>query len=268
MPGGNTLWMPIRIPVESGTVRLQCGPLVLWMRRWQDEFHCAVQRQSPDGTEPVVPQGDKPVDLEWTRWVCGRASEMLCQLKPLLPPRPVVVRPQMPLQVLPHQTVNLFVSIPVWVRVCLRAEPSAPFLDLLEEPSEVLSNSWFGQPTEGEFCYSLKTRARRVLADLRSDAHLAVCPLTIRNESAKSLAFDRLCLRVPMVGVFEGDTHLWTHPGTLVYRGGDTLDEVTFDEIAPSMDGESRRLADPRDNTRRSGMRRAIDRLITGGFGD
>ncbi len=238
---------------------LEAGPLHIRMERRGDEFHYHSQRAASAEGKKLPEESNTP---EWQRWICGTGS-VSCQLKPLTPPRAVIVRPAMPLQIVPGAGVELFVSIPVWVQVCLtlgdHPETAVP---LLEEPTVVLSNSWFGLPVDGEPCFALRTRARRRIEELRPDVHLAVCPLTLRNEASEPLAFERLCIRLQHVGIYAGQTHLWTHHGQLVYRGEETVGELKFDEEAPSGDGEVRLLSEPREQVPRGGLaQRAFDSI-------
>ncbi len=244
---------------DGETFTLQAGPLHIRLERWRDEFHYASERAVPNRAAPAAGNGNQTT--EWKRWICGNGP-VTCRLKPLPPPRAVVVRPAMPLQIIPGAAVELFVSIPVWVRVCLTMDDKpTQEISLFEEPTVVLSNSWFGTPVDGELCYASKTRARRRLEELRPDAHLAVCPLTLRNESAEPLIFERLCVRLQYVSLYAGDTHLWTNHGVLDYRGEDSASSLRFADGPPTGDGVPRQLAEPRDTYRRGGAQRALDSI-------
>lgn len=262
MRAAETIWAPIPMGGTTTAVR-RIGPLLVWVSRWQDECRVAVQRDEVDAYEDQQPPAGKPDDIEWKRWIGQVAETVVCTLTPVLPPRPVIVKPAMPLQVLPGERLDLFVSVPVWARISLKDESSQKTVDLLEEPTVVLSNSWFGLPVDGELCYALKTRARRRLEDLRPDVYRAVCPLTIRNETTETFGFDRLCVRVQYLELYAGDTHLWTNHGTLLYRGDERVDGVKFDPGAPPLDQASRLLSGPRETARRGGVQRAFDNIRT-----
>ena len=250
--------------IEGGDrSRLDVGPVRIWIERIGDEFHYASCRFADgDGALRAEP-GEKPGNTEWNRWICG-GKPLKCRVKPLLPPRPLIVRPFMPVQVIPGEAVEFFVSIPVWLGICILPEgQEAGERMLVEEPTVTLSNSWFGLPVDGELCYALKTRARRRLEDLRPDSHLAVCPLTIRNQADRMLTFERLCLRVQHLGVYEGMSHLWTNHGTMLYRGEDAMTGIVFDSGPPARDGAGRLLAPPREAIRHGAMQRAIGTFKT-----
>lgn len=239
--------------------RVQIGPLTVRMRRLKDEFHYTARHE--EANEDTAQKEGDTEDVVWNRWICG-SGNVAYRLTPALPARSVVVRPVMPLQVLPGQSVDLFVSIPVWLRISLVFEGSETAVDLIEAPTVVLSKTWFGLPTEGELCYVLKTRARRRLEELRPDEHLAVCPLLITNSSDKTLGFDRLCVQPQFLGLYAGATHLWTNHGSLVYRGADTMMGLQFESQPPSIGGAAQWLCGPRETGRRSGVQRAYDSLM------
>ena len=246
-------WEPWRMESDTVIAR-RIGPLTLWMEHRDDEFHLASQRGDEEGDETVP---EKPEDLDWRRWICGTGAPRVV-LEPRLPDRPVIVRPAMPVTILPGRSVDLFVSLPVRVAVRLMAEPGGTREDICEEPTVLLSNSWFGLPVQGELCYALKTRARRRLEDLRTAAHLAVCPLTVENAGPSALAFERLSIPVASLRVHAGAHHLWTSRGVLHYRGEETVPAIAFETSPPALDHAGDVLAEPRTVTKQNLARRVL----------
>jgi len=232
------------------------GPLTIWLERRSDEMHYAVTR-SQDGEGAGNPA--KPEVLEWNRWICGEGTVGV-MLAPALPMRPVVVRPVMPLQVLPGQQVAFFVSIPLSVSGLLYDPASKDEQFVFEEPTVVLSNSWFGEPANGTLCYALRTRARRSLEELRPEAHWGICPLRVRNQGRAPLLLERMLLRTARLGLYQGRGHLWTSAVQMVYRGEDQGPDVTYGEGPPSYDGAAACLAVAREQDRR----RVFDRAMQG----
>ncbi|MFU8779829.1 MAG: hypothetical protein ACNA71_02240 [Kiritimatiellia bacterium] len=239
--------------VANAVSRYRVGPLCIWLERRGDELHYAFSRKDID-----VPLNDveKPDHIEWSRWICGE-GDLDLELKPSLPPRPVVVRPVMPLTILPGQTVRFFVSIPVYVAGILVDTQSGKSVTAFEEPTVILSNSWFGQPVDGTLCYALRTRARRAIEELRTDAHFAICPMELRNMSDGALFFDRLLLRTSRLGVYRGSQHLWTSVATLAYHGEMPLPELQYAAEVPGYDGAKSLFAAPREQIKRGMMDRA-----------
>jgi len=259
------MWVPHAL--EPGKIYApRIGPLQLWLVHRGDELHLASQviDDTDAGAESAPDQPAEADATAWRRWICG-AEPIQIALEPRLPDRPVIVRPAMPVAVLPGEEVAFFVSIPIRVAVlCVR--DGGKRRDVCEEPSVLLSNSWFGPPIEGELCYAVKTRARRHLDELRRDAHLAVCPVIIQNTDSRSLTFERFCLRTQALGIYAGEHHLWTNRGTLVYRGHDNPTNITFDTNPPPYDSTKRLLTVPREPQKHSRMMRAFGtfKSITG----
>ncbi len=251
------MWAPHAL--EPGKIHaLRVGPLQLWLAHRGDEMHLAA-RLIDETDARAEPDPDQPAEADvaaWRRWVCGIRPIQIA-LEPRLPPRPVIVRPAMPVTVLPGEEVAFFVSIPIRVAVlCVR--DGGEQREVCEEPSVLLSNSWFGPPIEGELCYAVKTRARRHLDELRHDAHLAVCPVTIQNSDSRSLTFERLCLRTQSLGIYAGEHHLWTNHGTLVHNSHDGMTTITFETTPPPYDRAKRLLTARREIQKQSRMMRAF----------
>lgn len=246
------LWDPWYIDPDQVYVK-QVGPLHLWIEHRGDELHVASQIISAE-TET---NNDKPEDIEWRRWICGK-DKVRAVLEPRLPDRAIIVRPLMPVTVLPNCEVEFYVSVPIRVAVRIFNGNSNDRRDICEEPTVKLSNSWFGLPVEGELCYALKTRARRRLEELRPDINLAMCPVTVRNSHSKELTFERICLRMRHLSIYSGDNHLWTNRGILDYHGEDDLTKITFEQTPPACDGAKQVLAAPRDPEKKNLMMRAF----------
>ncbi len=245
---------------NNAVTQCRVGPLLIWLERTGDELHYAFSRKETDYTSPKTP---KPDHIEWSRWVCGEGALDLA-LTPALPPRPMVVRPAMPLQILPGHHVRFFVSIPVYVAGVLVASDKQERVTAFEEPTVVLSNSWYGKPADGTLCYALRTRARRSLDELRTDPHLAICPLELVNESSKPLLFERILLRSALMGIYRGTHHNWTSVARLLYRGEEPLPECTYALGVPQYDDASVCLAEPKDQVKRKMLGRAMDSIRGG----
>lgn len=218
-----SLWTPT--PVESGqTACRQVGPLTLWLRRTDQEWHLAVRRAPEADTghhEPAEPDDA----LEWLRWTAGEEANVV-RLLPQMPDRSVVVRPESPIQIPPGHEALFYVSIPVWVKVAVgEGTPTV----LCEQPAVILSNTWFGDPMSGELCYSLQTRARRAVDASQASPHRAVCPVRIRNTHEELLAFERLCIRVEHLTLYDGQRQMWTNGISVRFRGDEHPSLVEYD---------------------------------------
>lgn len=236
------------------------GPLHMWFERTGDELHYAFSRSVEEIQDSELL---KPEHIEWNRWACGEGALEL-SLKPALPPRPMVVRPAMPIQILPGHRIRFFISIPVYVAGMLSGADGAESVAAFEEPTVVLSNSWYGKPADGTLCYALRTRARRSLGELRTDPHLAICPLELENASEKPLLFERVLLRSSLMGIYRGTHHIWTSGAKLQFHGEDPLPDLKYEPGAPAFDNASTCLAEPKEKVKRGMLDRAMGGIREG----
>lgn len=238
-------WKPIRL--EPGrSVEVRIGPLTLWLKRTQDELHVAADRvpeedaaAAPGAEASAAPAG--PENLAWARWVVGDDGAVV-RLVPVMPDRPVVVRPETEVRIPPGREAMFFVSIPVWVRV-VAGEGTG--LVLGEEPSVLLSNIWFGDLMSGELGYSVTTRARRVVDETEVRPHRAVCPVHIQNAAAEPLPIERLCVSAPHLSVFDGGPRLWTNEVRVTAQGQDRS-RIDYADGPPGGRGAGGLLSGPR----------------------
>ncbi len=203
-------WGDHAVP-ESGEHVLGLGPLRLWFTRQSGEIRIAYDY--PDDT-------DEPV---WARWAPAAWSGQI-RLTPMLPDRLVVVKPESPFRLLPAARARIYVRVPLQVEIqALGGTPES----LLRIPTQVLSDTWWGTPEEGELGYWLDTRARREMPDEDFEEHLCVCPIQLENNARDALHIDRIALRVAHLSVFRHETHLWSDETRVRYlgeAGGSRLD--------------------------------------------
>ncbi|MBN2449239.1 MAG: hypothetical protein JXR77_02555 [Lentisphaeria bacterium] len=226
------LWDPIPDPGET-TITRAIGPLELQVRRHRDEWHLAIAYHphgNTGGNDPHTASEAGAASQSWRRWVVQDGSGGL-GVVPVMPDRAVVVRPEFPIVLPPAEKATFYVSVPVWMRVVALPGDRA----LLDAPTVVLSKIWFGDFAAGELCYSIKSRARRHLAeDDAPGGCLAVCPVEVTNASPRDLALERLCIHVPYVGIFAGDGRLWTSHVSVSFEGDEQTAQVRYQTDAPS----------------------------------
>lgn len=126
-------------------------------------------------------------------------ADVRLQLRPRLADRPVVVRTEHPLSILPGEDITLYVSTPIWVEVLFETPP----VSLMELPAFPPSDTWFGPLAgDGELCYAGKTLARRRYDTLRSWPHRAATRIEIQNQASDVFRVESLKLPVPTLELF------------------------------------------------------------------
>ncbi len=243
-------------PGVCGCWRL--GPLTLWARRRHSEWCVFAERGGEDefAREFIADRPPKE-DAAWKRWAFTGEIDRVSVL-PVTPDRSVVARPESALRIPPDNEVLFFVSIPLWVRVTVAG--TVPVI-LTEEATRVLSNTWFGEPTEGELGYALKTGASRGLEGVKPGSYRFLCPLLVKNHSAEELAFDKVCLPVPYLQLYLGGRRLWSNRIALSYLGRSQFSSVAFDEEPPGFEEGLEKIGEPRLHERKGFLRRSFATL-------
>jgi len=227
---GVAVWEPIEVPPKK------CAQWVFPQRtilveRIESEWHVlslASAQRSGEARCSLIARAAKPESSAWRHYLHRDGGAV--QPAPVLPDRPVVVRPDRALTLLPGQNTVFFLLIPVWFRLSTTGyTPSRIF----EEPLGVLSRTWFGDPLTGELCWGLATRLHHALESLPGSPDTAVCSLMIENESNVDLAFEKICLHVENLSVFRGSRLLWTNSLHAIFRGPEQTTQIEIVRTPP-----------------------------------
>lgn len=222
--------------------------LRLWLMRNPQGWLVAARHEAESRFEPLREAASAPEALEWQRFVTPSSSSRMC-IRPALPDRPVMSRPEAHIEIAPKHKGLFFVTIPVWLRLELVADVAHSAIALCEFPTRVLSKTWFGHPAEdGSIGYALTTRARQGLDELNDVAGRAICPVLVDNGTASPLVFSQLLLSVRHMGLYAtGDGRLWTNQYRMGYKGSYCPADLTFGHAAPEQAAGARLVADPRE---------------------
>lgn len=227
---------------------VELGPLRVRVRLREDEVWIA---HAADEVPGAAEEG-------WLRWPMAEAPDRV-HLAPVLPPRTLVAEPEVPFRLLPDTRARVFVRVPLWVRI--RANGAEGPI-LTELPSVVLSDTWWGDLSEGELCYWLGTTARRSVPEDVFAPHLVVCPLQLVNRAHDDLPVERIALRVGHLSVFAQDGRFWSDETRVRYRGVDEGSRVDVSGRPPSEAPGAVKVAGARHGPPPSGFRaRSIARL-------
>jgi hypothetical protein len=174
-------WGPVALDEQTGG-EWQVGPSTLWVFRAARDWR--VVQRLPAGSAAVDPMAQRsgitvPLDDERMHEVLEadgdefrthrfgvRRTDETVALRPALADRPVVMRPEHSLSVMPNESVTMYVSTPVWVRIELTESER----QLAEVASHRMSDTWFGASTRaGELCYATRSAGRLRLDNCRVD---------------------------------------------------------------------------------------------------
>jgi len=226
--------------------RLLLGARVMWAERRTGQWLLGGRDVVDDGRAEalleVVPAGEvPPEDGAVTSRIAAAGAESELRILPRPPDRPVVARPELALTVPSGQTTRVFVGVPVWISAVDRGQT------LTEVASVALSETWFGNPREGELGYATRTFLSMDLSTIPRRPYRALCPCEVRNESDEPLVLERVRLPAPSLSVFEDAAgQLWTCPVKMVRGRAEGLAEVSVSDKAPREAPGARRLGGPR----------------------
>lgn len=204
----------LRDPFELATgqiLNLRFGPLSIYLGHFFQEWRLSwtttndYMDNSFDLQNPFT--GEIPNDLQsMIRYTYSRPCNRFVKLTPTLGDLPYVARPTKPLMILPNETVCVFMSIPLFVRV----ETEDPYHLLEDIPVLQSPKTWFGDNTvRGEICYSTKIKAVLNRAELINRPYRAISQLEIYNKSPEPLHVERLKVPAPFLSLFQGDDGLF-----------------------------------------------------------
>jgi hypothetical protein len=203
------------------------GQLKIWFKHDENDFRLAY-RHNDEKVSDVNDDLDFNL-LDWHRWTY-RNKDIRIQLKPQFPDRAVVVKPESSFKILKGSSIRVYVRIPIWVKIEYLGNPKKI---LLQIPSTILSNTWFGDFLQGEVCYWISSGVRLKIEEDPTRPYLAICPLKLINKSEEDLLIEKICLRVAYLSLYIFKSQLWADEMKLCYKGKDEINEITVSGKAP-----------------------------------
>ena len=230
-------------PVEIGTgpcASWNWGRLRLWTERYEQEWHLLpIYGEAEEGAEPgfaIRGKEEKPPSADWRHYLL-RDGPWATPL-PVMMDRPLIVRPDRALVLLPGEQARFFISLPVWFRLLIgKTVVPESGRRLQEFPVIPMANAWFGDPVSGELCYFIAARLYPEFEQIPYSSVHAVCPLWISNESDKDLSFDRICLHTEFLNIYRGTRRFWTNEVSVLFKGSDQETRLQPSKSAPTLDG-------------------------------
>jgi len=255
---GIAVWDPVAIS-QKKCARWRFPLRSIWVERIETEWHVLSQpetRQEGDASYRIVARSQKPPSSQWRHYLHRDSGTM--QPAPVLPDRPVVVKPDRALTLLPGQSTIFFLELPVWFRLSTSGyRPARVF----EEPLTVLTRTWFGDPVNGELCWGLATRLHHSIESLDPAADRAVCPLMIENDSESELDFQKVCLHVENLSIFRGRRFLWTNSLHAVFKGTDQATQIEIVHTPPGFEDSMVPVSEARQPSTGWNIRRTFGML-------
>jgi hypothetical protein len=229
---------------------------------WEDLRIRALQRDSDlllmeqRGENSAGLQIDAEPETGFRRYAFQHPVESI-HVQPRTPNRPLVVQPLHPLHLAPKAKVDFYVSIPIDIQISTGEKKASQILERL--PAEILSDTWFGTPTDGTLCYALKSRARRECQSINAETTArALCKIQIHNKSSILLHCTRFCLRLDRCHLWQSGSTLWTSSVQISYNGIEQLSAIDYSEKAPSEALHAVKIANSEETPLRGLIRRTF----------
>jgi len=239
--------------IESDQI-YQCriGEANFWIRRDKNEIYIATShdKNGADQNTNVIPE-----DLKWARFVI-KEEPISIELSPAMPDRPLVVKPEASFYLTSRTKRTIHVRIPVWVYISIAAKNK---IKLVEIPSVILSNTWFGDLIDGELCYWLTSGARSKIEPDPSRPYMAICPLTIKNESDENLFVEKFIVRAENSTLFVRDGQLYTDEILISFKGKNEISSVTFKGKPQTEISGANKIAEPRKKQSKKILAKTFD---------
>jgi hypothetical protein len=173
-------------------------------------------------------------------------------LMPILANRNQVSRPEFPFYVPSNQQITLYISSPTWVGLTLDQGRQS----LLEIPTELQSDTWFGSNTRrGELCFASHTRCRRQFDPALLQPHRVISTVTLVNHATENLLIERLKLPLPYLSVYACQRgYLWTEDLTIVHKSSGSGAVVRIEKGLPHIAQQPQLVRKPRLLPRSGGI--------------
>jgi hypothetical protein len=236
-------WSPRRMGEDRVTM-VRLGPLRLWLARAEREWGFAFEHGEGADLSDItqVPEDVVPTGLDWTK-VLFEKSPREYQVKPTVPDRPVVVKPTFPVLIPDGEYGTFYSLLPCFLKITLSVGKTETTLATI--PSRMLSDTWFGSAVDGELCYSLPFTAERDPDDLEPLPHHIICPIEVHNRSEEDLKFEKLCFRPRFIGIYCGDSRLWSSRVSIQHEGSYRGTTVRYHTTPPEGDPNLVQISKP-----------------------
>ena len=218
---------------ESTLYEWQTGPLKIWVKRSNLEWQLAHElAQDEESIEQLWQKLDtEPENLSWEKWAFSNPHENII-FRPVMPDRPLVVKTLTPTHIPANMKAVFYVNIPLCAMVETRKDFETAQLDSIS--SVTLSDTWFGNNFEGSLCYALKTRAVRLVEDIKPQPHRALCPILIENKASVTLPLQKICVHAKCLNIYASENQFWTNQINVKFLGKGIQSKVYYENTPPS----------------------------------
>jgi hypothetical protein len=255
---GANWWGHYEVPIDGWRL-FELGQMRVWAGRFAGEWRFATEPNPAGKTEgwetKVVEAGP-----EWFARYAVTDEQNKLLLAPILPERPLVFRPRVPLYLPENQELTVYVEIPLWVAFC----SVDPLREVASFPLQVLSDTWFGPTTrEGELCYACKTPLAIGFRYRELSSFRATCAISLANRGPTPLKLERIRVRVEALALFqENNGRIWTQDVIFDRTRGNDPIAMQIRPGPPSAAKNATQIAGPRSSESANLVLKALSHLF------
>ncbi len=239
-----TIWKSYKVQNDELN-SWKIGDLKLWCNCTTNEIQIAYKHFASDEPEN---QSEAPEDITWSRWAIKNKHPQV-QLSPIFPDRSVVVKPESSFRIKINAQARIYVRIPIWLKIDLIDNKPVHLIDL---PTVIISNTWFGTFFEGELCYWISSGVRQQVEPDSTRSYSAVCPIQLINKSEEDLLVEKICLRVHNLSLFFDNMQLWSDEIKILYKGSNDISQIKATGAPPQESPSAVLLTSPRKLVKKS----------------
>lgn len=189
-------------------------------------------------------------DNQWSRYLIKENFNSI-KIMPELPDKDIIVKTDFPFWLTKNANSLIFFKIPLWISICIEGKNPIKVIDI---PSVVLSDTWFGDLDNGHICYFISTSAKANANLDELKPHLALSSLNIENKSDENLLIEKLCIEVENSTLFLENEKLFTDHMNVSYSEQHAKVNVIFKKKPYETFKNAKKITEPRKNIKNKSM--------------
>ncbi len=236
------------------------GNCNIWLKREEDNIY--IKWFYSNSNNKIDNENIVPDDEGWSHYVIKGKSESI-ELSPAMPDRSLVIKVKRPFYLPPGIKKRIYIDVPLWICISTVGNNKAK---LVEIPSFILSNTWFGTPIEGQVCYWLMSEVNFGIEEYSHIPYMATCPVTLKNISNENLLVKKFLIPVENSVLFIHNNELWSDEILISYKG---QNDVSFVECKGHVLKEfigAKKICEPRKKQTNKRFVRTFDSFIVKNF--
>lgn len=201
--------------LPGNTQTIEFGDLLILLKRKEQGWFIYSGLKNDEEKNPEPEEGD---------YFQSGASNAL-YLAPALPNKPLVFKGNK-LSVTPGEKLTFFIKIPLIVQIYHSSKKSE---NLIKEIAHTrLSDTWFGEPVNGEPAFSIGTDFYLDVKDTNLEIFEAICPISVFNNSDKLLEIQNLIIRVEHLNLYLYHEKVISSIVKIEYKGKDAISSADY----------------------------------------